>query len=121
MEFRICEKIFLRGPLWRFKEGNGYEPEILKHPLPNPETLSEEWRELYQTTLDELEATKIMFGDCRGYPGPQAGYRLNESARYLPPLMPFSVRLFFPEGVPASCDGIEVCAYLDGLTDFPVQ
>lgn len=121
MEFKVWQKVFLRGPLWRFREGDGYQPETLKHDLPDPTTVPEEFRPLYQSTLDELESTSILFEDRKAYPGPQAGYRLNESARYLPPLTPFGVKLYFSEGIPASCDGIEVCAYLDCLTDLPVQ
>ena len=121
MEFFILHKVFLRGPLWRFRAGNGYQPVDVGFKLPDAHAVPEEYRELYDTTLAELDRTLGYFSDCRTLSGPQAGYRLKELARYLPPLCQFGLKLYFPAGIPRCCNGLEVCAYLDGLTDIPIQ
>lgn len=106
-ELRIMQKIFAEGPLFRFKPGSGFinlktgEPNPLKINIPEPKTPSPD----DQKWMD-------------GFPVPQAGVRFIEPI-YIPPLTYFALKLQFPNGIPDPT--LEVCAYLDGLTDLPVQ
>lgn len=95
MEFKILGKIFFEGLLWMFPGAFGFSG------TQNPSSTDQSW--------------------VNGLPAPQYGWRLGKYSRYIPPLTNFSLRLYFPGTPPTLASSFKVVAYLDGLTDNPVQ
>jgi len=95
MEFKILGKIFFEGLLWMYPGAFGLMGS------PDPSGTDQNW--------------------TNGFPAPQAGYRIGKYARYIPPLTQFSLSLKFPGTPPTLSEDFVLVAYLDGLTDLPVQ
>lgn len=109
MELRIMNKIFVESPLWRFTPGSGYI---------NPQTGDAVPLGIKgDATVGQHDYPGQQWED--GFPVPQAGVRI--APLYIPPLTHFRLDLYFPDGVPEFDETFEVTAYLDGLTDLPVQ
>lgn len=96
MEFRVLQKVFFQGPLWMYPGGYGFTGQNLTGSQQN-------W--------------------TNGLPAPGYTYRFGKFSRYIPPLTNFSLRLFCPSGTtpPTLTVNFSLYAYLEGLTDLPVQ
>lgn len=96
IEFVILSKLFYRGPIWMFPSGYGITGQNLTGSQQN-------W--------------------TNGLPAPGYAYRFGKFARYIPPLTQFTCSLFCPSGStpPTMTADFSLYAYLDGLTDLPVQ
>lgn len=96
MEFKILQKVFFNGPIWMYPGGYGITGQNLTGS-------QQQW--------------------TNGLPAPGYTYRFGKFARYIPPLTNFSLKLFCPSGTtpPTLTADFKLIAYLDGLTDLPVQ
>lgn len=117
MELRIMNKIMVESPLWRFTAGSGYIDPITGEAIPL------RIKDEHIKTTPQGDAIVDQYYPNQkwqdGFPVPQAGVRI--SPLYIPPLTSFRLDLYFPDGVPEFSETFEVTAYLDGLTDLPVQ
>ncbi len=96
----ILGKVFFEGLLWMAPGGFGF-----------------------MGTPNQAGTGEII---TNGFPAPQATYRFNKYARYIPPLTNFGVRLIFPNvpgtsAPPTLASAFKLVCYLDGLSDNPVQ
>jgi hypothetical protein len=95
MHFRILGKDFFTGLPWMYPSGYGMMGQNLT-------STDQNW--------------------TNGFPAPQATYRLTQFPRYIPPLTQFYLTLFFPGTPPPTLvNNFKLVAFLDGLTDLPVQ
>lgn len=97
IEFRIDDKIFWEGLLWKFPAGFG---------------------------LTGFTTQNGQSGFTNGIPAPQFSRRYGEYSKYIAPLQQFSLNIIFPGTPPTfSANGVgwQMYCILDGLTDRAVQ
>lgn len=97
IEFRIDDKIFWEGLLWKFPAGFG---------------------------LTGFTTQNGQSSFTNGIPAPQFSRRYGEYSKYIAPLQQFSLSIIFPGTPPTfSANGVgwQMYCLLDGLTDRAVQ
>jgi hypothetical protein len=97
IEFRIDDKIFWEGLLWKFPAGFG---------------------------LTGFTTQNGQSAFTNGIPAPQFSRRYGEYSKYIAPLQQFSLSIIFPGTPPTfSANGVgwQMYCLLDGLTDRAVQ